>query len=528
MAEQTPQYGQQLKNFWMGLQTRQKKGIIAAGAMLLLLSLLATLFLQSKSHAQELLYKGLDARESAEIYAVLQEKGIPASLGAGNEILVPVGQKDSLLIELSGMGYPQSAPSYDIFSQNAGFTTTEFEKKQYLLFQLQDRIEKTLQSIDGVKKAIVTLDVPEESQYVWDRTQERRGSASVLLEMHPRSTLSAQMVNAVKHLVASAVPNMESKDVILVDALSSMELKGSLGEIEDGLSLERLDFETMIEKNMVEKILNVLSIGYQPEDIRVAATVVIDYNKMITEQLEYLPGENGQGIPYQVYESYVSDPASIGAQGIAGEGVNTDIPVYVDTNQDGQPDLVYHTRNLDYLVSQMKQQVEKDRAQLSDASLAITLNDPDFNEAKEAQIVALAARATNVPPENITVASLTLRPQEALPIPLPPADEPLAPWWDHYLVWIIVGFLLVLFLTITFFVVLKRRKHNKELKAIEAEEALALQQMQAVAEEEKRRMRDLAAKRDKDSAVSEGVREFAQENPDITAALLRSWLKEDE
>ena len=60
--------------------------------------------------------------------------------------------------------------------------------------------------------------------------------------------------------------------------------------------LGRLDFETKVEKRLQDKIMNVLTLAYPPGQIRVSATVVIDYDKMITEDLQYEPQDNGQGV----------------------------------------------------------------------------------------------------------------------------------------------------------------------------------------------------------------------------------------
>ena len=128
------------------------------------------------------LYSGLDYSESIEVYQMLQAMSVPVKLDSSGQIFVMEQDKDMLLIQLAALGYPKSAPSYDIFTSNAGLTTTEFEKKQYLLFQLQERIAQTIKHIDGVQNAIVTLVVPEDSNYVWESSSQR-STASVLITM---------------------------------------------------------------------------------------------------------------------------------------------------------------------------------------------------------------------------------------------------------------------------------------------------------------------------------------------------------
>ena len=99
---------------------------------------------------------------------MLNGRGVGAKRNAEGEVTVPENQVGDIMLDMSELGYPKTALPFDIFSDNMGFTTTEFEKRQYLLMNLQDRIERTLKDMTGVKNAIVTLNVPDESNYVWD------------------------------------------------------------------------------------------------------------------------------------------------------------------------------------------------------------------------------------------------------------------------------------------------------------------------------------------------------------------------
>lgn len=540
MKEQITKIINNIKNTWQK-QAANRQKIIAAVVGLVLLSALVVASLYSKEDTNQMvaLYSGLEAGESAEIYKVLQDMDIEATLDSKGNILVRSSDKDRLLLELSGLGYPKTALSYDIFSSSSSFTTTEFEKKQYLLFQLQDRIEKTLMSIDGVKSAIVTLDVPQDSNYVWEDEPKRTSSASVLLEFSDDKGISSAKIAAIKNLVASSVPKMTADAVTIVDASTSLELrsKDEQGE-EAGFDLERMDFEALVEKKLTDKVYNILSIAYEPEDIRVSATVVIDYKKMIMEQMDYVPGEDNQGVPYKRSEAYAMNPGDIRAQGIAGEENNTDIPIYVDENNDGTPEYVYHTRNLDYFVSYIKQQIEKDKAELTSATLAITVKDDQLTPEKQASIIDLAAKATNIQTENISVASLV--PQKVVVPEVVPAgpqtpeepEEQAVPLWKNLYFWIGVGVLLLLIIAAVVFIVLRIRKKRRlaqEAMAAEEDAVAELLRIQKEAEDEKRKLRDLsAAKSEKDSIIADSVKEFANTHPEITASLLRSWLKEDE
>ena len=231
-----------------------------------------------------------------------------------------------IMIEMSELGYPKTALPFDIFSDNMGFTTTEFEKRQYLLMNLQDRLERTLKDMTGIKNAIVTLNVPDESAFVWE-DEDSGSTGSVSLTLMPSYDLSPEKVSAIKNLVADSVPRLAPERVTVVNAETMQEMvSDDIGNTAYGLN--RLDFEAKVEERLQNKIKNVLTLAYSPDKIRVSATVVIDYDKMITENLEYEPQENGQGVVDHYRESRGVAGGQIGAGGIAGEENNTDIPAY--------------------------------------------------------------------------------------------------------------------------------------------------------------------------------------------------------
>jgi len=527
----------QFKEFWSKQGKKRKILILSVLGGIVLVSIVAAVLLNSGKSGYVTLYTGLDPSESAYIYEMLRGMSVPVQIDTSGQILVREEDKDMLLLELSALGYPKSAPSYDIFTSNAGLTTTEFEKKQYLLFQLQDRIEKTIMHIEGVQKAIVTLVIPEESSYVWNDKDEQKSTASILITLKEGAKLSSKHISAIKNLVASSVPRMSPEDVTLVDASTSLEMRVE-DDSEEEYGSRRLDFETQLEQKIVEKAKNVLSLRYPEDKMRVSATVVIDYSKMITEEMEYVPGEDGNGVPYHLEESYNMDPDDL-ASGIPGEENNTDVPIYVDRDDDGVPESIYYVRNIDYFVSYVKQQIEKDNTQLVDATLAVSLIDGSLTEDRRQSIISLVSDATNVPETNITVVDL-ITPEPERPTPTPPAEEPekepgdLAALFRKYLPYIIgAGALLLIIIGLVVFLILSRRKAKaKKNKALSEEEQLEQElerRAQEEAEAQRRKLRDAAlATVSRETKAVDEVKEFAVENPEITASLIRAWLKEGE
>ena len=60
--------------------------------------------------------------------------------------------------------------------------------------------------MNGIKNAIVTLNVSDDSNYVWD-DQGADSTGAVSLTLMPSCELSPEKVGAIKNLIANSVPS---------------------------------------------------------------------------------------------------------------------------------------------------------------------------------------------------------------------------------------------------------------------------------------------------------------------------------
>ncbi|MEG0306203.1 MAG: hypothetical protein RR635_10985, partial [Oscillospiraceae bacterium] len=82
--------------------------MIVAGGVLAL-AVLLTLYLNASKMGYTLLYTEMDATESAEVYAALQNLEVPveARMNGNGEVEVPTKDKDKALIEMALQGIPR-------------------------------------------------------------------------------------------------------------------------------------------------------------------------------------------------------------------------------------------------------------------------------------------------------------------------------------------------------------------------------------------------------------------------------------
>ena len=503
---------QSFKEAWQKLTKTHQKQIILGAFLIFFVSIIIPIGLRAYNEGHyTLLYENLSTEEQADIFLVLSEMNVDVSTNETGNLIVPRNQVDEIKLRLSALGYPKSTLSYDVFTSNAGFMATELEKQQYLIIDLQNRLEGTLKRIDGVRSAVVTLNIPESSNYVWQENNQA-GSASVLLDFSASMDIDEKTVSGIKNLVASAVPNMEKDAVVVIDAASGQELGPSPLELGFENNFLQIQFEQALEERLQAKIINLLSMPFGFDNIRVSASVVIDYDKMLSEELQYLPNEAGTGVIQSLERWYASSGTS---GGVTGETNNTELPIYQEGSID--PTAGEYTYNAEYLVSYIKTQIEKDNAELKDATISIVLNSEELSEEERSQWTQTISRAVNIPEERIGfhVFQAAVEVEEPALIPENILNEPF--FWP-----LVIGgaaFLLIMLILVFVLMLRKKRKHRSDQEDIN---------------EKIKSFTDLAKtktntfKTDPSKATITDIQQFADENPEMAANLIREMLKEDE
>ena len=526
---------EKIKEYIAKLSKRSKTIIAIGGAALVLLALIFAIVANVGKGKYTVLYTDLSASETGSVFQALKSMGADAQIDKNGNITVPTDEYDIWLLQLAAKGYPQTALPYDLFSDHAGMTSTESEKSQWLIYQLQDRIQATLQRLDGVENATVTITVPESSGYVWETaTSNEKGSAGVLLSIRDGVTISVEQVTAMKNLIAASVPKMLPEDVTVVDAKTMLDLSVSTVTDDNAdQNAQNLAFELMVQNQIEANVVRLLSPRYGDDGVVAVAKVTIDYDKMMTEKYELQPkNEEGDGyLTHSDGDYTINGEEPVGE--LVGEENNTDIPEYGYNNpgdEDGITD--YHWNN-DYDYGYIKTQIESGNAILKRATISVMVAEESLTPNRREELTNLVSRSTDIPTDQIFVSAINLNaPSGVDDIPSVTPTSPFAdlPTWVYIAAG--AGALVLLIIICVVIAVVKRRKKQKLARTLEEEErqrAEAERRQQAEINDYKRSLEDMAkANLDpKNEAIIEEVRSFARSNPQVTANLLRNWLKEE-
>jgi len=199
------------------------------------------------------LLAGLDAKDAAAVTAKLAADGVPYKLeGGGSTVLVPQSDVDKERIAVAAAGLPAGTTQdgWAAFDKQ-GLTSSSFQQQVAYQRALEATLSGTLQEIEGVRSAQVHLALPEKRLFSENQEPAR---ASVLVQTS--GTLSDDTVDAMTHLVASAVPSMAPKDVSISDSngtlltaegSSSGKVQATRNAYEDELSAQVTSmFDTLL------------------------------------------------------------------------------------------------------------------------------------------------------------------------------------------------------------------------------------------------------------------------------------------
>lgn len=178
--------------------------------------------------AQAPLFQGLAEADKAAVADALASSGIGYTLdSASGAISVDSSKLHEARMLLAGQGLPKAQPSGDAVIASLPMGSSRAVEGETLRGAREADLARTIEAIDAVKTARVHLATPEPSVFV---REAREPAASVMLTMQQGRTLSEAQVQAIRHLVASSVPNLSADAVSVIDqsgALLSSQQAGA-------------------------------------------------------------------------------------------------------------------------------------------------------------------------------------------------------------------------------------------------------------------------------------------------------------
>lgn len=520
----------QVKGFFGKLSKKVRILLAVALVVIIGVAIVGALILNNKPY--EVLFTGLTSEEASSIISYLEDNGaVDYRLENGDTIVVPKEQEPMLKARLLMEDYPKSGFSYKTYLDNVGIMSTESERDTAFLFALQDRMAAVIRCFEGVHDANVTIAQGEDRRYVLDSSNVITASASVQVELEAGRQLSSQQAAAIRNLVTNAVKGLDIENVTIVDTNGNTYSSGD-GAATGEASALKLMLEEKVNNQIRANVLQVLGPLYGEENVRVAVNSVVDVNRRVGESVSYASPEGapeGKGIiGSQVYDQQVVRPSANAAGGVVGTTANADIPTYVQNQLQAVGDETYvkNSGTDNYHVNTDKEQVEQVAGTVTDVMVAVTINSATATGVNADALIGHVARAAGITPDvqadKISILSRPFyNPDEDTPGVTAPEGLVL-PNWMLYAA--IGGGILFILLLLLLLLLLGRKKKRKKAEA-EALAAAAAEPTLEINPEDGVDIMDLNTERSME--LRKDVRQFASDNPEIAAQMIKSWIREE-
>jgi flagellar M-ring protein FliF len=208
--------------------------------------------------AQAPLFQGLAETDKAAVADALQASGIGYSLDpATGALSVDAGKIHEARMLLAGQGLPKAQPSGDSVMASLPMGSSRAVEGETLRGAREADLARTIEAIDSVKTARVHLATPEASVFV---RESREPAASVMLTLQQGRSLSAAQVRAVRHLVASSVPNLSAEAVSVIDQSGAL-LSSDQASADDRMFQLQLQMEERYRQAVVALLTPIAGSG---------------------------------------------------------------------------------------------------------------------------------------------------------------------------------------------------------------------------------------------------------------------------
>lgn len=261
-----------------------------------------------------LLYAQVDPMDGAKIVDKIEAQGIPVEIrGDGTQIYVPSDKIARLRMELAHEGLPSGGSvGYEIFDRNDLLNSTGTMVDINRLRALEGEISKSIKSIHGVEQARTHLVIPKRELFTRDKMDP---SASLVLKMKGAQRLTPNQVQAIQHLVASAVPGLSVDHIAIVDDKGTLLAKNRDGDdVTQGL-LTQMEARTGYEAKTAKTIENLLEKTVGVGKVRVEVSADLDFDQITINAEQYDP--DGQVVRSSANSKDDSSSTEGGAQNVS-------------------------------------------------------------------------------------------------------------------------------------------------------------------------------------------------------------------
>lgn len=524
MAEQFKNIWKNIIDFWNKLSSKIKKLIVVGLIALVVIALAIAFLLNNKDYV--VLFSNIDEAETVEVMKQLQENEVEY-IYKNDTILIPQKQESKLRMQLAQSGHPRTGMNYDVFTQNIDFMTTDYEKRKYEIFQLQERLQDSIETIEVVKEAIVTLNIPQEKNFAWE-TENNESSASVKINLNNGNSLSASQINGIMQLMVKSVNGLKEENVAIIDTSGNSLIVNNEMQQTNAIKL-KFEIEKEFEKETEADVTDFLAKMYGLENVKVSSKCTINFDKKISEILQYLPDEETNlGVPGDTNNNReVTGPGET-VGGVPGTETNAEIPTYPGVVIEGDNIYFKDSNSVNYLVSQLKEQIEHNPGTIEKLTVAAVINKANMRNEELNEVKELIAFSTGVSTEDIALHNISFFDPDAPAIPVITTDPEVKNAIQLKDIFIYGGIAVGVIAILVFIISLILSIRKKKKKGLEFSDKVSGEAAITDSFSWTDIQEEIKVQETPEQVIKKQLKEFTTANPEIAAQLIRTWIKGDD
>lgn len=260
------------------------------------------------------LYGSLAGMDTKQVMETLAAADIPYNVEPNSgALLVKADDLSRARLKLAAAGVAPSDGNvgFEILDKEQGLGTSQFMEATRYRRGLEGELARTVSSLNNVKAARVHLAIPKSSVFIRD---ERRPSASVLVELYPGRALEAGQVMAIVNLVATSVPELDKSQVTVVDQKGNL-LSDQINNSELTMAGKQFDYSRRMEGMLTQRVHNILQPVLGNDRYKAEVSADVDFSAVESTSEQFNPDQPALRSEQSVNEQRSS---SMSPQGVPG------------------------------------------------------------------------------------------------------------------------------------------------------------------------------------------------------------------
>lgn len=518
--------------------------IVAAAA----LSVIIALLLWASAPDYRLLYSNISDKDAGAIVAQLAQQQIPYRFEEGiGAIMVPGNLVYETRLKLAQQGLPKGGTLGFELMDKEKFGLSQFNEQVNYQRALEGELIRTIETLSPVEHARVHLALPKASLFV---REQKSPSASVTLHLAHGFSLEAGQINAITHMISSAIPGMNASHVTIVDQ------SGQLLTSHNGQAAQttQLKYSHEIEADYQRRILAILTPMVGVDNVRAQVTAQFDFSELEQTSERYQPNSAPENTAIRSRQSSLAEQGGKSALGgvpgalsnqppmpataLIETPTNINTPTTEESRRQTTPYSQRNDETINYELDKTLTHTRKNSGTVTRLSAAVVVNYlPDaqgervqLTPQQLEQIKALVQEAMGYSGSRGDTLNI-------VNTPFSPSDEPavLELWQQPEIIHLGLVSLRYGVIALIAWVLWRKgvqpfwlKYHEMTLQRLELEQESRKAELEAIARQSERERQREDAQRVQCEVDSQKLRDIAEHDPHIIALVVRQWVQKEQ